>query len=50
MPFLGKQTRKNSAVRQILVKPYCILYYMAERDRIMIVSLRDTRQAEPGLY
>lgn len=50
MPFLGKQTRKNSAVRQILVKPYYILYYLVERDRVTIVNLRDTRQAEPGLY
>lgn len=48
MPFAGKQAGNLSAVRQILAKPYCMIYYTVVRDMVIILNLRDTRQE--GLF
>jgi len=50
MPFAGKQTGYLSAVRQILAKPYCMIYYTVVQDLVIILNLRDTRKDSEGLF
>ena len=44
MPYSGVGSEGLSSVRQVVIKPYCKLYYTVVSEVIIILNLKDSRQ------
>lgn len=50
MPEYGTPSRKFSAIRRVLIRPYTALHYVITRDAVVVFNLRDTRREDTGLF
>jgi plasmid stabilization system protein ParE len=44
MPHIGRKHSELSAIRQQIVRPYTVVFYMVLPTQLIVVNLRDSRQ------
>jgi len=44
MPYIGRKHTELSAVRQQIIRPYTVLFYMVLPTQLVVINLRDARQ------